>query len=185
MKIICSRDRLRPDGSSSHRSVDLCSVGEEAMLVDQIACELGETVTVVVTVKHWAKEDPERATSVGERTACAVLQADVHHAAQEQTQQMGVDKISRLEQGREETHSGLQFRIGHQRQVDQAVDLALRQVAPDRLILRLNLLLGRVCREVDAEQAQTRENAVDGLRVLGPHDMKLELQMAGGRLVNF
>ena len=56
---------------------------------------------------------------------------------------------------------------------------------PDRLVFGLDLLPGRVCRDVDAEQAQARERAVDGLRVFRLHDMELDLEMIDGRLVDF
>ena len=44
-------DRLRPEGDGSHRIVELCPVGDEAVLLDKVARELGETVTLAVTVK--------------------------------------------------------------------------------------------------------------------------------------
>ena len=52
------RDRLRPDGNRSHRDVDLRLTGDEAVLLDQVACELGETITLAVTVKDRAEHKP-------------------------------------------------------------------------------------------------------------------------------
>jgi len=97
---------------------------------------------------------------------------------------MEVGKVGGLHQGREHLHGGLQFRIGHQRQVDQVLDRAPIQIAPDRLVFGLDLFPGRVCREVNAEQAQARERVVDSLRVSPLHDMQLDLEMIGGRLVD-
>src|SRR5471032_413251 len=98
---------------------------------------------------------------------------------------MEVGKVGAVKQGREQTHRGLQFRIGHQRQVDQTLDRVPSQVAPDRIVFRLDLFLGRVCREVNAEQSQARKRAVDALRVLGPRDMQLDLQVVDGYLADF
>ena len=52
------RDRLRPEGNHSHRVVDLRPVGDEAVLLDEVACELGETIALAVTVKHRAEHNP-------------------------------------------------------------------------------------------------------------------------------
>src|ERR1700675_2341116 len=62
-------------------------------------------------------------------------------------------------------HGGLHFRVGHQRQVDQVLNRAPIEIPPDRLVFGLDLLPGRVRRDVDAEQAQARERAGHGLRV--------------------
>ena len=98
---------------------------------------------------------------------------------------MKVGKVGGASKDREHLHGGLQFRIGHQRQIDQALDRAPIEGLPDRLVFGLDLLPGRVRRQVDAEQAQARERAVDGLRVFRLHDMELDLQAVDGRLVDF
>jgi len=72
-------------------------------------------------------------------------------------------------------HDDLQFRIAHQGQINQALDRAPIEGLPDRLVFGLDLLLGRVGREVDAEQAQAHECAVHGLRVLRLRDVVLNL----------
>ena len=97
---------------------------------------------------------------------------------------MKVGEVGGGSKDREHLHGGLQFRIGHQRQIDQALDRAPIEGLPDRLVFGLDLLPGRVCRQVNAEQAQARERAVDGLRVFPLHDMELDLQAVGGRDVD-
>ncbi len=42
-----------------------------------------------------------------------------------------------------------------------------------------------MCWKVDAEQAQARERTGHRLRVFSPHDMQLDRQVVGSRLVNF
>ena len=90
------RDRLRPQGNVSHRKVDFCPVRHEAGLLDQVAGELGETITFAVTVKHRAEEHPEAGIGVCGRAAHPVSHADVHHAAQEQAIQMKVGMVDGL-----------------------------------------------------------------------------------------
>ena len=84
------RDRLRPDGNDAHREIDLCPVGEKAVLLDKIASELGETIPLAVPVKDRPEKHPEVGTAVCRRAARPVVQADVHHAAQEQVIQIDV-----------------------------------------------------------------------------------------------
>ena len=64
--------------------VDFRPVGDEAVLLDEVACELGETITLAVTVKGWSEEKSEKATGVRGSAAYPVLHADVHHAAEVQ-----------------------------------------------------------------------------------------------------
>ena len=77
-------DRLRPEGNPSHRVVDLRTVGDEAVLLDQVAGKLGETITLTVTVKDRAEDKPEKGIAVRGSAAHPVLHADLHHAAREQ-----------------------------------------------------------------------------------------------------
>ncbi len=77
---------------------------------------------------------------------------------------MNVGKVGGGGKDREHLHRSLQFRIGHYRQIDQALDRAPIEGLPDRLEFGLDLLEVRVCRQVNAEQAEARERAVDGLR---------------------
>ena len=44
-------DRLRPGGDHCGRTVNFRVTRDEVMLRDQIACKLGETIAVTVTVK--------------------------------------------------------------------------------------------------------------------------------------
>jgi hypothetical protein len=67
-----------------------------------------------------------------------------------------VGKVSVAQQGREHLHRGLLFRIGHQRQIDQGLDRAAIEELPDRLVFGQDLFPGRMCRDVNAEQAQAR-----------------------------
>ncbi len=78
------RDRLRPEGNYCEICVSLPLVGDKAVLLDQVAGELGETVSIAVTVKHRAEDRPKSSIGMRGRAARPVLNADVHHAAHEQ-----------------------------------------------------------------------------------------------------
>ena len=49
-------DWLRPDGNDSHHMVDLRAVGDEAVLLDKVAGELGESIALTVAVKYGSKD---------------------------------------------------------------------------------------------------------------------------------
>ena len=98
---------------------------------------------------------------------------------------MKVGHVGGGSQDRERLHGGLLFRIGHQRQIDQALDRAPIEGLPDRLVFGLALLPRRVCRQFDAEQAQARERAGHSLRIFRLHRMEQNLDLVDGRLVDF
>ena len=126
------------------------------------------------------------AIAIGERGGASrpVLHADVHQAAHKQAEQLVVGKVGWREQGREHIHGGPHFRIAHQRQIDQTLDRLALKVVPDRLRFGLDMLPGRVGRDVDAEKAQAGDCAGHGLRAFRPHDMQLHFEMMDGRLVD-
>jgi hypothetical protein len=96
-----------------------------------------------------------------------------------------VGKVGGNEQSREHLHGRLQFRIDHQRQIDQALDRAAIEGLPDLLVFGLDPLQGRVCRQVNAEQAEARERGGQSLLEFRLHDMEPDLQVVDGRLVDF
>ncbi len=77
-------DRLRPESNRSHRVIDLRLVGDEAVLLDQVACQLGEATTLTVTVKDRARDKPEKGKAERGSVADPVLHTDLHHAARDQ-----------------------------------------------------------------------------------------------------
>src|ERR1700693_2110773 len=75
------------------RDAFFCPEGDEAVLLDQVTCELDETITRAVTVKARAENRPEPVIGLRDGAAHPVPQADVHHAAQQQAKQMQVGKV--------------------------------------------------------------------------------------------
>ena len=90
--------------------------------------------------------------------------------------QIEVGEVGGWVRGRKDLHGSLQFRIGHQRQVNQALDRVSLQIAPERLVFGLNLFPSRMRRDVNAEQTQAGERAGHGLGVFPVHDMQLDLE---------
>jgi len=151
-------------GNRCHREISLRLTSDEAVLFDQVAGKLGETIPFIVAVKDPAEHMAPKAKGDRGSAARSMLQAELHHAAQLQAIQTEVGKVSGGSKDGEHLHGGLQFRIGHQWQIDQALDRAPIESLPDRFEFRLDMLPCRVRWNVNAEQAQARERAVDGLR---------------------
>ena len=63
--------------------VDLRMVGDEAVFLDQLTCEFGESIPFAVAMKSWSEDMPEDTKGVSGSTARPVLHAEVHHAAHE------------------------------------------------------------------------------------------------------
>ena len=118
--------------------------------------------------------------------AHSVLHAEVHHAAHEQAIQMEVGKVGGSDQDREHMHGGLQFRIGHQRQIDQALDRA----RPRGCARPSRIRPGPAPRSgVPGRSMPNRRRHVSALSTACASSdfttMQLDLQVVDGRLVDF
>ncbi len=112
-----------------------------------------------------------------------MLQAQVHQPTDMQKKQVEVSEGCHRAKGREDIHGGPNFRIGRQRQIDDALDRPLAERLPHLFILALDLVLGWMRRQVDAESSQTRQCAFDCLRVLRLDQVQFDFQTVGSRLV--
>ena len=83
-----------------------------------------------------------------------MLHAELHIVERHETKQTEVGKPADFGKDREHWHCCLQFRIGHQRQIDQTFDRAPVEALPYRLVFGMDLLVGRMSWNVDAEQLQ-------------------------------
>src|SRR3984893_2613224 len=72
------RHRVCPEGSDSGRVLNLGSIGEETVLLDQLASELGETKTLGVTPKDRSEAEPEIGAGVRGSAAHPVRQGAVY-----------------------------------------------------------------------------------------------------------
>src|SRR5271165_4233019 len=72
-------DRLGPESGDSRRVLDLGSIAEEAVFLNQVASELGETKTLRITLK--GRSEGKSKVSAGMRGSAVrpVLHAEVHH----------------------------------------------------------------------------------------------------------
>jgi hypothetical protein len=120
-------------------------IGDEVVLLDEVTSELCEPSPFVVAVKDRAEHEPEITEAVRRGATRSMLDGDVHHAAPEQAPEMEVGELGGANDGRDQLYGGLHFRIGHQRQLDQALDRSAIEGLPDRLVFGLGLFPGRVC----------------------------------------
>src|SRR5580700_2115234 len=114
-----------------------------------------------------------------------MLNADFHHADCSQAKETRVDEVRWGSCLRQNLYGGLQYRIGHRRQIDQALDRTPIEDLPDRFVFGLDVLLGGMRRYVDAQPAQACEPS--GYSVVGfrLQSMEPNLQIVDGSLVDF
>ena len=65
------------------RVVDLRLVGDETVLLRQVACKLGELITLTVTMKDRAGDKAKKRKAECGSIADSVLHADLHRAARD------------------------------------------------------------------------------------------------------
>ena len=85
---------------------------------------------------------------------------------------------------REHTHGRAYFRIGHQRQVEQAFDRSFAKIAPNCVILGLNLLASGMRRHFDVEKPQTLKCAANTVGLFRFDNMQNDLETVCGRFVD-
>ena len=94
-----------------------------------------------------------------------VPEGQVRCRADEQVEQVIVEKGRRSEQERQKTYGGLDFGVAHQGQIDEVLDGAVPQIAQYSFILRQDLRAGRLRRKNDPEHPQAFQTPGDGLVV--------------------
>jgi len=78
----------------------------------------------------------------------------VHHVAEVQANQIDVGEVRRREEDRQHAHRRLHLDVGHERQVDQALDRPVTETGPDLRVLGVDLFARGMGRHLDAEEAQ-------------------------------
>jgi hypothetical protein len=77
-------DRLTPEGDHCRRMVTSSSEGDKAVLVGEVARELGESVSLAVTVKRWTEDDAEYCKAERDGLAHPMLHPYIHQATRYQ-----------------------------------------------------------------------------------------------------
>src|SRR5271166_3303376 len=90
------RDRPRPEGSDSRQVLNLGSISGEAVFLDQVASELGETKTLGITLKGRSEGSSKVSTGMRGSAVRPVLHAEVHHAALLQAKQIAISNVGRV-----------------------------------------------------------------------------------------
>src|SRR5258707_9593552 len=150
-KVECGGDRLRPNSYPRHIHVDLRLVGGKSMFLGEIDPELCKTVGIGVAVKSPPEDVPERRIAMRRSINSPVLQTQVQDKAGRQQEQDFIGEKRNLAETPKDARRGLNFRVGHWRQVDKALDGSRAQVPPDFLVFIVNLFPGGMFRHLDAE----------------------------------
>src|ERR1700731_1522210 len=115
-------NRLRPAANDLHAEVRFGLVGQEFAFLNELAGDLSETVTVGIAVGEWAKDQSEPYVTMSRSISGPELQTHVHHVAEVQVDEVFVGVKGRSNKCRQHPHNGLHLRIGHERQINEALN---------------------------------------------------------------
>src|SRR5206468_10666346 len=116
----------------------------QATLVHQIQAELPETEPRPVIAETGAEEHAQGDVGDARCVAVAMFQAEVRHPADDEAEQILVGKQGWRQYGGEHVQRGAPLGVRHQGQIDELLDRAIPDLAPDALVFSLDLLLRRV-----------------------------------------
>ena len=94
-------DRLYPEDDHLHREVGSRSVGQEPMLLDEVAGELAKAVAVGIAVESRAQRRSKPGIGLCRGVGGPVFHAQIHHVAEMQAEQVEVGKLSRRSEDRQ------------------------------------------------------------------------------------
>src|ERR1700709_2766181 len=87
------RQRMRPERGDCRRILNLRSIREKAVFLDQVASQLGETKALGVTRKSRSEAEPQVATGMRGSAVHPVLHAEIQGAAQFQTKKIAIGNV--------------------------------------------------------------------------------------------
>src|SRR5947209_9643528 len=90
-----------------------------------------------------------------------MFQAEVCHPADDEAEEILVGPQGRRHDCVEDVHGAAQFGFRHQRQIDELLDRATPDLAPDTLVFLLDLLLRRLRGPLDTRLPQIVEACLD------------------------
>ena len=91
-----------------------------------------------------------------------MFQAKIRHPADDEAEQILVGKQGWRQDGGEDVHGGAPLGVRHQRQVDELLDRATPDLAPDALVFALDLLSRWMRGPSDTEVPEIVETCLDG-----------------------
>ncbi|MFY0533373.1 hypothetical protein [Nannocystis pusilla] len=92
-----------------------------------------------------------------------MLEAEVPHATDDEKEQVLVGEHGRRQRLHEDVHGRANGRIGQRRQIDELLDGAAAQLAPQPLVLLPHLVLRGVRRPLHVDAPQVFEADLDGV----------------------
>ena len=120
-------------------------------LLHQIQAEPAEAEPRLVVAELQSQDRAEPDIGKARAVAVAMLQAQVRHAADDEAEQVLVSEQGGAYDRREHVHGGAPGRITHGGKIDEVLDRAVPELAPNVGKFRGYLFLRRMGRPVDAE----------------------------------
>src|SRR5437016_5815196 len=176
-----SANGLRPGKQAAPEDqADAALEQTQAAMLHKVQAELSEAEAGRVVAETMAEEHAE--TDVGEARSVAVpmFQAEVCHPADDEAEEILVGPQGRRQDCVEDVHGAAQFGFRHQRQIDELLDRATPDLAPDTLVFLLDLLLRRLRGPLDTRLPQIVEACLDSAAAPAERCEQLFLQPRDG-----
>src|ERR1700726_1524558 len=145
---------------------------------DQVVAELAEAKAGLVVAKtrsgNRANLDVRRTGRIG----VAVFKAEIDHPADEQRMQIRIDIQCSRHDLDHHVECGHVFRVVHQGQVDELLDLAMSKQPPGPLEFSSRFLLCRMSRPLDAQMTEVGETDLD--RAVHAIERRVQIYAQGG-----
>ena len=113
-------------------------------LLDKVQPELAKADTRLVIPEVKPEHVPHSCVSVARSVAIAVLQAEVHHAADDEAAKVLVGPQCRCHEGGNNDRGRARDRIHHAGQVEQSFDRPISELPPQPCVFILDFLLRRM-----------------------------------------
>src|SRR6266702_8292863 len=146
----------------SEQRIDTRAEALQSALLDQIMAELTKSqycAAVVAEKRTGNHGKPQIGNARG--VAVAVLEAEIHHPANDKGRKIVVAVVCRYEDFVQDVDGVEDIRVGHQRQVKEFVDISASELRPDPIVLPHYFLAGRAHRPIGAAVPQVFESDFD------------------------
>src|SRR5712675_1191671 len=156
----------------------------QSTLLDQVIAELTESqYCAAVVAEKRTRNHGEPQIGNARAVAVAVLEAEIHHPANDKGRKIVVAVVCRYDNFVQDVHGVENIRVGHQRQVKEFFDFSASELRPDPIVLPHYFLASRVHRPIGAAVPQVFESDLHTAFALIQSDVKRHTQTCDKRSI--
>src|SRR5229473_4776253 len=134
----------------------------QSTLLDQVIAELTKSqYCAAVVAEKRTRNHGEPQIGNARAVAVAVLEAEIHHPANDKGRKIVVAVVRRHDDFVQDVHGVEDIRVGHQRQVKEFLGFSASELRPDPIVLPHYFLASRVHRPIGAAVPEVFESYLD------------------------